>query len=295
MLYFSFTDCNTSIEAREGIIKSPLYPQKYPPNIKCFVSLNIDPDSLLSLRIDDLSLGRQNHIYSLDRRKGDCKESDYLSIFSDSSEIKLCDKDVQSEFIFLAKEVKISLTSNRVDEGHGFKISYTFVNKTDQNSRAQAGSNATNGFYYTISVPQTNTAILRLFSVDFGPQKGSIGTECLLYSYYLQIIFDNSTNIFCGKWANDPPSTVSSESDMHILVFANEGDSFAAKVDMRPKTVKNKCERGWEVFEDSCYVFKNDNLKNWYDARKQCQELKSDLVTIDQPHTQTFLENLVKR
>lgn len=53
----------------------------------------------------------------------------------------------------------------------------------------------------------------------------------------------------------------------------------------------SECGQGWvaDHLSSKCYFF-SEEAKNWNDARKQCQSMQSDLMSVSTKYDQTFLQ-----
>ncbi|XP_046901554.1 C-type lectin domain family 4 member E-like isoform X1 [Hypomesus transpacificus] len=54
------------------------------------------------------------------------------------------------------------------------------------------------------------------------------------------------------------------------------------------------CPNGWKKLNCSCY-YVSTKRKNWTDSRQDCRDREADLVIINSPEEQVFLNNLKKR
>lgn len=54
-------------------------------------------------------------------------------------------------------------------------------------------------------------------------------------------------------------------------------------------SVNYKCETGWTIFQDHCYLINNDALFTWSSAKSYCTSLNADLLSVSTAEEQTFI------
>lgn len=54
-------------------------------------------------------------------------------------------------------------------------------------------------------------------------------------------------------------------------------------------TATTHCDPGWLQYRSDCYLFGNDSLQSWINARHVCYSYNADLTTIRDPYEQSFI------
>lgn len=58
---------------------------------------------------------------------------------------------------------------------------------------------------------------------------------------------------------------------------------------LRLLTATTHCDPGWLQYRSDCYLFGNDSLQSWINARHVCYSYNADLTTIRDPYEQSFI------
>lgn len=120
--WFVFSNgCGGNLEAEQGVITSPYYPDSYPNRAECEWRIHVHPGSAIHLTVEDLSLEHYSN----------CRY-DFLEIFEGTTETKsilaticqLPEENQALEYIINNNEALIQLTTDDTNRDRGFKISY---------------------------------------------------------------------------------------------------------------------------------------------------------------------------
>ncbi|XP_047456128.1 CD209 antigen-like protein A isoform X2 [Mugil cephalus] len=106
----------------------------------------------------------------------------------------------------------------------------------------------------------------------------------------LSAIKDNLTELL--QTNNGKLSTMTKERDL-LNATLNEMTEKMEKLQASLNR-KKTCPAGWKMFRCSCY-FLSEEFGSWVEGRQDCRNRGADLVVIDSPKEQRFLEDFTKR
>lgn len=117
LFFFSFLDevCGGILTSTTGVVSSPNFPSQYQPDLSCFWVIKPNGAQLIDIAFHE----------TFDvRRRPDCDDSLITTYPGIQEPLVECGKDVLDKTIE-GDQVWFEFVTNKVDEGQGFKLTYT--------------------------------------------------------------------------------------------------------------------------------------------------------------------------
>ncbi|XP_022244883.1 uncharacterized protein LOC111086422 isoform X2 [Limulus polyphemus] len=304
-------NCNVSVDALQGILTSPNFPEKYLPGKDYFYHIKAPPGYKIFLTVVEIDL------YSTNAQR-QCAQ-DYVRVFplEQKKEVFLCGNSSNLSMNKLLESqhetLNVHFRTKGMTQGKGFLLKFRSskqcrnVTITQQN-----GTICSQDYPYAFVSKQS---CLYAFYVPFGYEidlefsfletsSSTVKSEQGCLEEFIEISSLDRVVRLCGRQDEQVTQDLrfrSGSYNMNITVnlnaittSVNEARGFCVNFHAIPLTQNNTfCEYPWTVKGSYCYQLL-DQYMNWQSAKNRCISLGGHLATISTDDIQSFLETLIK-
>ncbi|XP_076341495.1 dorsal-ventral patterning tolloid-like protein 1 [Tachypleus tridentatus] len=300
--------CNITIDAVQGILTSPNFPEKYPPSLDCYYNIEATVGLKLVVSVMNLDIHSRN-------TEGICNEN-YVRVFplKEQKEVFLCENSVDSREHLVSKSeaLTVHLHSSNVSRGKGFLFKYRSIKPCENITVEQEnGSLCSEDYPYSF---MTDQSCLYVFYVPFGYKlhlqltfletslsSVTSGSDCV--EEFIEISSEEQTVRLCGITSNNTNQDFFFQSNSYTNITVklkavpkldNEARGFCIDFQTVPIIpLGTLCGYPWSENKDYCYQLVQQNL-NWWSANAHCLSQGGHLATVSSNNIQSFLESLIK-
>ncbi|XP_022258406.1 uncharacterized protein LOC111089719 [Limulus polyphemus] len=297
--------CNITVDAVEGILTSPNFPEKYPPGLDCYYNIEATVGLRIVISVTNLDMYSRN-------TEGICNEN-YVRVFplKEQREVFLCGKSVGSREYLVSKRETLTVHLH-VSRGKGFLFKYRSIKPCENITIEQEnGSLCSEDYPYSF---MTEQSCLYAFYVPLGyklhvqltfleTSLSSVTSRSDCVEEFIEISSEEQVVRLCGITSENTNQGFSFQSNSYtnitvnlnaVPTLINGAKGFC--IDFQTVSINplgTFCGYPWSENEDYCYQLVHQNL-NWWSANGHCLSQGGHLATTSSNDIQSFLELLIK-